>query len=93
MPTRIIIADDEAIQRMDLRDVLTKQGYLVIGEAGDGQSAINLARELRPADFFRLVERAVLFLRVVFFTPDFLRAVFFFDAFLLAAILLRFAAM
>ena len=32
MPTRIIIADDEAIQRMDLKDVLTKQGYLVIGE-------------------------------------------------------------
>src|SRR5437667_11051426 len=48
MPTRVIIADDETIQRMDLKDVLTKQGYLVIGEAGDGQSAINLARELRP---------------------------------------------
>ncbi len=31
MPTRIIIADDETIQRMDLKDVLTRQGYLVIG--------------------------------------------------------------
>src|SRR2546430_11582557 len=48
MPTRVIIADDETIQRMDLKDVLTKQGYLVVGEAGDGLSAGNLARELRP---------------------------------------------
>ncbi|HVB23776.1 MAG TPA: response regulator [Ktedonobacteraceae bacterium] len=48
MPTRVIIADDETIQRMDLKDILTRQGYLVIGEAGDGVSAINLARELRP---------------------------------------------
>src|SRR5260370_1235186 len=48
MPARIIIADDETIQRMDLKDILAKQGYLVVGEAGDGGSALNLAREVRP---------------------------------------------
>jgi response regulator NasT len=33
---------------MDLREMLTNLGYLVIGEVGDGRSAVNLARELRP---------------------------------------------
>ncbi len=46
--TRIIIADDESLIRMDLREMLTNLGYLVMGEAGDGQSAINLTWELRP---------------------------------------------
>jgi AmiR/NasT family two-component response regulator len=45
---RVIIADDESIIRMDLREMLTNLGYLVVGEVGDGRSAINLARELKP---------------------------------------------
>ncbi len=46
--TRIIIADDESLIRMDLREMLTNLGYLVVGDVGDGRSAVNLARELRP---------------------------------------------
>jgi AmiR/NasT family two-component response regulator len=46
--TRIIIADDESLIRMDLREMLANLGYLVVGEVGDGRSAVNLARELRP---------------------------------------------
>jgi AmiR/NasT family two-component response regulator len=48
MPTRIILAEDETIIRMDLKEELTRQGYLVVGDVGDGQSAVNLTRELRP---------------------------------------------
>jgi two-component system, response regulator PdtaR len=46
--TRVVIADDESIIRMDLREMLSNLGYLVVGETGDGISAVNLARELRP---------------------------------------------
>ena len=45
---RIIIADDESLIRLDLREMLTNLDYLVVVEAGDGASAVNLARDLRP---------------------------------------------
>jgi response regulator NasT len=48
MPTRIVLADDEAIIRMDLKEMLASLGYVVVGEAGDGRTAIKLAREVRP---------------------------------------------
>ena len=46
--TRIIIADDESLIRMDLQEMLLNLDYLVVGEVGDGLSAVNLARELKP---------------------------------------------
>jgi two-component system, response regulator PdtaR len=48
MSTRIIIAEDEPLIRMDLKEELQRQGYLVVGDVGDGESAVNLTRELRP---------------------------------------------
>ncbi|HLZ31128.1 MAG TPA: response regulator [Chloroflexota bacterium] len=46
--TRILLAEDEVISRMDLREMLENLGYTVIGEAGDGVAAVNLARTLKP---------------------------------------------
>src|SRR3954447_23310491 len=45
---RIMIAEDEAIPRMGLREMLQDQGYSVVGEAADGQTAVELARTLKP---------------------------------------------
>jgi len=44
----ILIADDDPIIRLDLKQMLSTQGYEVIGEAGDGESALRLARTLKP---------------------------------------------
>jgi response regulator NasT len=48
LSTRLILAEDETVIRMDLKEELQRQGYLVVGDVGDGESAVNLARELRP---------------------------------------------
>jgi AmiR/NasT family two-component response regulator len=45
---RLVIADDESLIRMNLKETLVGLGYLVVGEAGDGATVIHLARELRP---------------------------------------------
>ncbi|GAA0960684.1 ANTAR domain-containing response regulator [Actinocorallia libanotica] len=45
---RVVIAEDEALIRLDLKEMLEEDGYLVVGEAGDGESAVKLVTELRP---------------------------------------------
>ena len=45
---RIIIADDESLIRMDLREMLGHLGYEVVAEASDGPSAVRLAKKLLP---------------------------------------------
>lgn len=45
---RVLVVEDEALIRLDLTEMLTEEGYVVAGEAGDGEQAVALARELRP---------------------------------------------
>lgn len=45
---RIVVAEDEAIIRMDLVEMLTEAGYQVVGQASNGQEAIDLVKESQP---------------------------------------------
>ena len=45
---RVLVVEDEALIRLDLAEMLTEEGYVVAGEAADGEQAVAQARELRP---------------------------------------------
>jgi len=45
---KVLVVEDEALIRMDLAEMLTEEGYVVAGEAGDGEQAVKLARRLHP---------------------------------------------
>jgi len=47
-PVRVVLAEDEAIIRLDVKEILEEEGYSVVGETGRGDQAIDLARELHP---------------------------------------------
>ena len=47
-PRRVLIAEDEALIRLDLAEMLAEEGYEVVGEAGDGETAVRLAEQTKP---------------------------------------------
>ena len=48
MGVRVVIAEDEAIVRLDLKEILEEEGYEVVGETGRGDEAVTLVRDLEP---------------------------------------------
>jgi response regulator NasT len=48
MAVRVVIAEDEAIIRLDLKEILEEEGYEVVGETGRGDEAVTLVREHKP---------------------------------------------
>ena len=48
MPTRVVIAEDEAIIRLDLREILEEEGYEVVAETGRGDEAVQLVKQHKP---------------------------------------------
>ena len=46
--TRVVVAEDEVLIRLDLAEMLTEEGYEVVGQAGDGETAVDLTTELQP---------------------------------------------
>ncbi len=48
MSARILIVDDAAFMRMMIKEILTKNGYTVVGEASDGAQALDKYKELKP---------------------------------------------
>src|SRR3954467_3152219 len=48
IPVRVIVAEDEAIIRLDLKEILEEEGYEVVGETGRGDEAVQLVRDLDP---------------------------------------------
>jgi two-component system, response regulator PdtaR len=47
-PRRVLIAEDETLIRLDLAEMLREEGYDIVGQAGDGQEAVELAEQLKP---------------------------------------------
>ena len=58
-PLRVVIAEDEALIRLDLKEMLEEEGYSVVAEAGDGESAVGHVSTLRERlEVRKLLDRA-----------------------------------